>query len=118
MSVSALQSAIFYREVAKNERLWTIRDAGGFPAPLNDENKRAQPFWSSKARAEKVIASVPAYSIFQPFELELRVFLERWVPGLIEDGILVGINWSGASATGFDVEPAQVAQNILALLRS
>ena len=43
MSIAAAQAAIFYRDVARTRRLWTIRDAGGFPAPKNSRGVRAQP---------------------------------------------------------------------------
>ena len=114
MSISSAHYSAFYKEVAKNKRLWTIKDAQGFPAPLNHEGKRAQPFWSSISRAEKIISNVPAYSSFEPYELKLKIFLEQWIPGLTKDEILVGVNWSGTSAIGFDVEPAQVINGILA----
>lgn len=112
MSQSASQAAAFYREVATSDRLWTIRGAGGFPAPQNAKGQRAQPFWSSLARAEKIIQSVPAYFHFEPVAIEWPVFESRWVPGLSKDGILVGVNWSGANATGYDVEADQVATNV------
>ena len=114
MTTSALNAHKFYKEVATNKLLWTIKDANGFPAPINTEGKRAQPFWSSKSRAELIIKSVAAYSSFETYELSLDVFLDRWVSGLTQDGILVGVNWSGTSATGYDIEPNQVALNILA----
>lgn len=114
VSIFSVHAAAFYKEVAQNGSIWTIRDNAGFPAPLNNDGKRAQPFWSSKSRAENIIRTVPAYSGFELFELELKIFLERWITGLAKDGILVGINWIGGSATGFDVEPEQVLKNILA----
>lgn len=85
---------------------------------MNSDGKRAQPFWSTKSRAEKIIATVPAYFGFVPYELELREFLERWAPGLAKDGFLVGVNWSGTSATGFDLDPDRVLKNILAQTQS
>ena len=109
---AASQAAAFYREVADSGVVWTIRDEGGFPAPLNLDGKRAQPFWSSRTRAERIIASVPAYKGFVPVGIELGVFLSRWVAGLTEDSILVGVNWTGDRATGYDVAPAQVAECI------
>lgn len=112
MSQSASQAAIFYREVAASGRLWTVRDSDGFPAPKNSSGQRAQPFWSSLSRVQKIIGSVPAYSGFEPVELEWSVFESRWVPGLSKDGLLVGVNWSGPKATGYDVEPEQVAKNV------
>ncbi len=112
MPISSAHAAVFYQEVARNRRLSAIRDKEGFPAPKNRDGKRAAPFWSSRSRAEKIIATVPAYFGFVPFELTLDEFLARWVPGLTKDGVLVGVNWSGASATGFDVEPDRVVANI------
>jgi len=112
---SASQAAAFYREVAVTGVVWTIRDDGGFPAPLRADGTRAQPFWSSRARVERIIETVAAYGGFLPVEIELSVFLDRWVPGLTKDGILVGVNWSGARATGYDLAPTRVAECISAV---
>lgn len=112
MSQSASQAAAFYREVAERGSVWTIRDADGFPAPLNSDGQRAHPFWSSRSRVERIIRLVDAYRGFTPVEIDLDVFLNRWVPGLSKDGILVGVNWSGRRATGYDVAPEQVAASI------
>jgi hypothetical protein len=115
MSQAASQAAAFYREVAETGKVWTIRDAGGYPAPKGDGGKRAQPFWSSLGRVERVISTVPAYAGFEPDEITWDKFLSAWVPGLTRDGILVGINWSGERALGYDVEPEQVARNVAAI---
>jgi hypothetical protein len=114
---SASQASAFYREAAQGGLVWTVRDANGFPAPVNSDGQRAQPFWSSRARAECVIRSVAAYQGFTPVEIELEAFLNRWVPGLAQDGILIGVNWSGANATGYDIAPTQVAESISHFLR-
>jgi len=106
MSQSASQAAAFYRDVAEHRRVWTIKDAGGIPAPVGDQGLRVMPFWSSLQRAKRVITQVPAYSAFAPLELSWAEFRDRWLPGLARDGLLVGINWSGPRATGYDVEPA------------
>ena len=73
------------------------------------------PFWSSLSRAKKIVATVRAYSEFEPVELSWTEFVERWVPGLSRDGIQVGINWSGPRAAGYDVDPEQVVRNVAAL---
>lgn len=112
MSQSASQAAAFYREVALTGSVWTIRDGGGFPAPENSEGRRAQPFWSSRRRAERIIATVPAYSSFSIVGIGWTEFSERWIPGLAKDGILVGVNWNGARATGYDVEPMDLLANV------
>ena len=109
---SASQAAAFYREVVERGAVWTIRDKDGFPAPLNADGARAQPFWSSRARVERVISTIEAYQGFDPVEIQLDTFVAKWVPGLTKDGILAGINWTGDRAIGYDMEPMVVAECI------
>lgn len=66
------------------------------------------PFWSKRSRAEKVVTSVAAYSGMTVVEIPLADFLERWLPGLAEGGQLIGINWTGPRATGYDLTPDEV----------
>lgn len=113
MSISAAQYTVFYKEVSKSGNVFSIKDAGGFPAPYNTLDKeRAMPFWSLRSRAQKVIDSVPAYKDFEPVEITLQEFKEKWLPGLKTDGLLVGINWSGESATGYDLQPEEVLSSL------
>jgi Protein of unknown function (DUF2750) len=70
------------------------------------------PFWSKRSRAEKVVAGVPAYAGFDVVEVTVEEWRERWLPGLEADGLLVGINWSGPHATGYDITPAEVAGRV------
>ena len=116
MSQAASQAAAFYRDVAKNRSLWTVEDAGGYPAPMTSSGQRAQPFWSTRARAEKIISTVEAYAGFVPVEIQWDRFCEIWVPGLTEDGLLMGLNWSGSRATGYDLAPVDVQRNVEALI--
>jgi len=112
MSQSSSQASSFYIEVAVSRKVWTVRDSGGFPAPLNSEGKRSQPFWSSLSRVQKIIKNVSAYSMFEPVEISWEDFTKKWVPGLSRDGVLVGVNWSGNSATGYDIQPEIVKKNV------
>jgi hypothetical protein len=116
MSQAGSQAWAFYREVAAKRVVWTVHDEGGFPAPKTDTGQRSQPFWSSKSRVEKIIRTVPAYGGFSPFEITWEDFCTRWVPGLTKDGILVGVNWSGNNAVGYDFEPEQVQKNVQSVI--
>ncbi len=42
MSQSVSQAAAFFRDVSRTGRLWTVRDAGGYPAPRNSSAQRAR----------------------------------------------------------------------------
>lgn len=117
MSISAAHAASFYGEVAKEKLIWGIRDAQGFPAPLSESGRRSMPFWSSRSRAELIIKNVSAYRAFEPICISWSEFSERWIQGLTQDNILIGINWSGAQATDYDVEPIECKKNIEAYLK-
>src|SRR5262245_25167379 len=107
MSVSAAHADAFYSEVVRDGAVWAIEDEGGFPAP-EVNGVRTMPFWSSRSRAEKVTESVTAYQGFRPVALPLAEWRSRWLPGLRKDGCLVGLNWSGPRATGYDISPEDV----------
>jgi hypothetical protein len=112
MSQGASQYASFARDVAEHGRVWTVRDSGGFPAPKTPDGNRAMPFWSSLSRVERIIATVPAYASFQPYEIAWELFRDNWLPGLERDGVLVGVNWSGPRALGYDITPKDVRARI------
>ena len=115
MSNVASHAAAFYKQVASSGVLWTLRDSGGFPAPVSESGQRAQPFWSSRSRVDLIIQGSPAYRGFEPVEISWHAFKEKWVPGLTQDKILVGVNWSGVKAKGYDLAPSQVVANVEAL---
>jgi len=105
VSQAASQAAAFYRQAVEKGAVWTVRDEGGYPAPKNRKGNRAQPFWSSRERVERIIKTVPAYASFEPVEITLTAFLEKWVPALERDGFRIGVNWSGPRVVGYDMEP-------------
>jgi len=112
MSQSASQWAAFAREVAAHRQLWTVEDDVGYPAPLTSSGVRAQPFWSSLSRVERIISTVPAYSVFRPCEVSWQEFRDRWIPDFVKDGMKIGVNWSGPRATGYDIDPADVETRV------
>ena len=113
VSISAAQADAFYTEVLRSDTVWGIRDADGFPAP-DSGGHRAMPFWSAESRARRIIERVEAYRAFEVVSLPLDVWRSRWLPGLAKDGLLVGLNWSGPSATGYDVTPADAEAALVA----
>jgi hypothetical protein len=116
MGASAAHAAAFYDESARHGSVWTVRDAGGVPAPLNGSGRRAMPFWSLESRADAIVRGATAYTGFEAQRIPLEEFRERWLPGLARDGLLVGLNWSGVRATGYDVEPREAEAGIASRL--
>lgn len=118
MSISAAHADSFITEVSTHGEVWPIRDAQGFPTSTNPSDEKAMPFWSLESRARKIIASVPAYTDFEPHRLSLEEFKNRWLPGLARDGLKTGLNWSGTHVTGYDMEPSDVLRRLEAHARN
>src|SRR5688572_2604600 len=74
MAQASSQAWAFYRDVAEHRVLWPVRDARGYPAPVTQSGRRAQPFWSARSRAERIIKTVPAYAGFVPEEISWERF--------------------------------------------
>jgi hypothetical protein len=70
------------------------------------------------SRVERIIKTVPAYAGFKPVEIPWDEFCSKWVPELTQDGLLVGVNWSGKRAVGYDIDPESLKRNVEAVLES
>jgi Protein of unknown function (DUF2750) len=66
------------------------------------------PFWSKSTRAQLVVKHVTAYQGFEVVPITIDDWLSNWMVSLEHDGMLVGVNWAGARATGYDLTPGQV----------
>jgi hypothetical protein len=114
VSTSAAQAQAFFDELGSDGPVWTIEDDGGVAAPMGGSGRRVMPFWSRQSRAEQIIRTVRAYEGFRPLEISREHFESRWLPGLQRDGLLAGVNWSGAGATGYDLAPDEVGVRLSA----
>ncbi len=110
MSLSGAHKAAFRREATQEGRVFTIRDSDGLPAPADDDGGRgrAVPFWSKPTRAQLIVKHVAAYRGFEVVPIAVDEWLSGWLAHLEHDGMLVGVNWAGNRATGYDMTPAQV----------
>lgn len=114
MSQSANHASAFYREVAAGRVLWTLQDEDGIPAAFLASSRRSIPFWSSLFRVEHMVSRLAAYSKYWPLEVSWDEFRTLSVPDIAAEGRLVGVNWSGPRAVGFDMDPEQVVANVQA----
>jgi hypothetical protein len=101
MTVSAAQYAKFNAEIAQTGRAFTFTNHGElliYPV----RGQEVVPFWSSRSRLEKIQIDHPKYQRHEIAEYSLAEFLS-WLAQLEEERILVGVNWSGAKLTGYNV---------------
>ena len=118
MSTSEIQVKAFYKQVAASRTVWTIRDEAGIPVPESDDGTKAMPFWSSRSLAELIIQNVADYHGFSPMEISWQDFKDKWGSGMTKDGLLAGVNWSGSTASGIDMMPAELIKNVETAIRN
>jgi hypothetical protein len=101
MTISAAQYAKFNSEVARTGKAFTFTSEDELLIyPVRGQD--VVPFWSSRSRLEKIQSAHPKYQRYQITEYSLSE-LESWLRQLEEDRIHVGVNWSGARLTGYNV---------------
>lgn len=65
-----------------------------------------------KRSTDRAQLNVSDYRGLEPVSIPLEDWRSRWLPGLPRDGLLVGLNWSGVDATGYDISPDDVTHNL------
>lgn len=102
----------FVEHVRASGLVWGLRSAEGWAmAPSNDEDEDADviPFWSDRAYAARCAAD--EWEEYAPESIPLEAFLEAWLPGMSEEGTLVGTNWN-AQLTGAEVDPLELREEL------
>ncbi len=102
----------FIERVAKVRVVWGLKSANGWAvAPSNnDEGQGVMPFWSDRAYAAR--AAKDEWAAYEPTAIDLDSFIDKWLKGMNQDGLLVGTNWN-AHLMGMEVTPAELAQALL-----
>jgi len=75
------------------------------------EDRGLMPFWSDRAYAKQ--CAKDEWAEYVPTEIPLNLFLEKWMPGMNADGLLVGTNWN-AHLCGHEIEPLKLRDEIVA----
>ncbi|WP_089157984.1 DUF2750 domain-containing protein [Micromonospora sp. NBS 11-29] len=114
MSQSGSQAAAFFREVARNRVVWFVRDDAGSPAPITSDGKRAAPYWSTFARAQRA-AEIWGHGL-RAESMSLEQWQSTELPDLAGDELLVGINWTGARLVGWQFTVGEVRNRLAVAL--
>ena len=74
--------------VAENGTVYTLKDEQGCLL-VSSEAESCLPVWPDQALAEA--CSTQEWQGFEPLAISLQDWLEKWVPGMTEDGHLVAV---------------------------
>lgn len=106
-----MQASRFYEEAVKGGLVFTFEDAEGLLVfPIREVE--VVPFWSSRARLEKIQKEMPRYACYRVEETSCEDFYAQTLPWLDEQRIHVGVNWSGERLTGYDISVPDLRRSI------
>ena len=98
----------FIRKIADFEVVWGLYDNGWAMAD-NDLDKQVIPFWPEHDFAR--ICRTGVWKNYEPKEITLADFLNKWLPGMEKDGKLAGIFYI-PGGRGVVLEPTKVLKDI------
>jgi hypothetical protein len=103
---------LFVSRVRETRLVWGLKsDEGWAICESNEfEDTDVYPFWSEESDA--AVHCTEDWAGFAPASLDLDLFIDTWLAGMDEDGVLVGTNWD-SELTGLEVEPADLAEELL-----
>ncbi|RDE25351.1 DUF2750 domain-containing protein [Motiliproteus coralliicola] len=103
---------LFLETIQQTGKVWGVTNDDGWIICDSEEFEDTDviPFWSDKADAQAQCCD--EWAKFEPQSIDLVSFVERWLPGMAEDGVLLGPNWN-SDMTGLEIEPAELADELL-----
>ena len=101
----------FIEHLQESGPVWGLHSEGGWVVveSAEFEDSEVMPFWSEEAYAQS--HCVGEWQDYKPVAIETEEFVSDWLPGLDEDGTLVGPNWN-ADLEGLEIEPIEIAKEI------
>ena len=103
---------IFIKTVKETKIVWGLKsnNSWAYSPSTEYEDVDVLPFWSHKSYAKAVAKE--EWASYKPTEIDLNLFIDRWLKGMSDDNLLVGVNWN-QNLLGVEIEPAKLANDIL-----
>ncbi|HDR6271298.1 TPA: DUF2750 domain-containing protein [Bacillus cereus] len=101
----------FIHTVLETETIWGLKNTSGWCVCESNEYEDTDVmlFWSNKSYAQQ--CTIQEWANYSPTAIPLEQFLKNWLPGMIKDDLLVGVNWN-THLIGLELEP-QLLLNFL-----
>jgi Protein of unknown function (DUF2750) len=105
--------AYFVRKVADFEEVWGLF-AGGWATATDADGRKVLPFWPEEPFA-KSCADGP-WSGYMPRAIALHDFMDKWLPGMQKDEIMIGV-FPTPAEKGVVVSPHVLADDLIEEMR-
>jgi hypothetical protein len=105
----------FVERVIESQTVWALKSKEGYATADSNEFEDVEviPFWSDKAYAN--VLAKDEWESFEPSSIPLSEFLEDWLVGMNNDGMMIGTNWD-QNLFGKEIEPLDLALEISTIL--
>ena len=94
-NITALEK--FQDDVKESQLLWALQDIASGDWVVMDsmqyEETEVMPLWSTQALAQT--HCVEEWEEYRPASISLADWFEFWLEDLVEDDVIVGLNWVG-----------------------
>ncbi|ASP47321.1 DUF2750 domain-containing protein [Cognaticolwellia beringensis] len=101
----------FLNQVKDTQTLWALQDKNSEDwvvlDSVNFENTEVMPLWSTEALA--ISHCVEEWADYKPAAIKIADWMEFWVEDLLEDGVIIGLDWQENEAC-FELELAEFTQ--------
>lgn len=101
---------LFVQSVLVEQQLWGLKSPDGNWAvsdSIEYEDTEVYIFFSDQPRAQKLCSD--DWRLYKPAAISLDDFLNKWLGGMHDDELLVGLNWD-IELVGNELEPGDVAE--------
>jgi hypothetical protein len=102
----------FVSRVLKSGMVWGLRasDGGWAVSPSQaKEGQKVMVFWSDRAYADR--HAKDEWQDYSPVAIPLNDFIDSWLYGMHQDGVMVGPNWD-AQLCGAECSARELAQDL------
>jgi len=101
----------FIERVAASGEVWTLADESGALSCASNKKEEVSviPFFSDSAYARRV--QTQSFPEHRPDRLDLFDLLFRWLPGMSQDGVSAGPNWTG-DLVGLEIDPFELREEL------
>lgn len=95
----------FIKKVCDWEEIWLLRDEKGFVLLGNPDERECLPVWPAERYPRELCCG--EWKGFYPVIINIRDWMDKWIPGLIKDGRLVAV-FPTPSLDSINVEPKRL----------
>jgi len=97
------------KKVADQQVVWSLWQADGWALAADDQGRQLVPVWPHEKFAELCARDV--WAGYAPKAIEIEAWMERWIPGMQRDTILVAV-FPTPNDRGVAVDPAKLGEDL------